>query len=147
MLSAPCWLTFSPGETCKLFHLQGNIFCSKPALDQDRNASGLLVALQPPLNHRRRRCSKGDSRDLVFSILPTVCILPLLIQIPDLRRQRQHGSVLSLDRRARSVETASSLAFESIDGNAVEVRKVELDRKSTRLNSSHSGESRMPSSA
>ena len=37
----------------------------------------------------------------------------------------------------------------SIDGSSVRVVHVsfDLDRKSTRLNSSHSGESRMPSSA
>lgn len=87
---------------------------------------GPLAALQPPPLHGGRRCSKSDSRDLVLGVFTTACILPLLIQIPDLRRQRQHGRILSLDRRARSVETASSLAFESIDRNAVEVRKVEF---------------------
>ena len=50
-----------------------------------------------------------------------------------------------------------SIAFQPIDGIRAPDRNVELtgklryvirqDRKSTRLNSSHSGESRMPSSA
>ena len=46
-----------------------------------------------------------------------------------------------------------SFAFEAdmwnhaIKGNMFKLTKVFRDRKSTRLNSSHSGESRMPSSA
>ena len=46
---------------------------------------------------------------------------------------------------------ADTIEFEMIDGGEYELSNIyrdwETDRKSTRLNSSHSGESRMPSSA
>ena len=56
--------------------------------------------------------------------------------------QAPHASRLSLRGIVKAFGTNTVL-----HGIDLDVREGEIDRKSTRLNSSHSGESRMPSSA
>ena len=53
----------------------------------------------------------------------------------------------SNDHSARVWGVVDKELRRTLEGHSAEVKSATLDRKSTRLNSSHSGESRMPSSA
>ena len=56
----------------------------------------------------------------------------------------QYEKIKTLITSTRLIREATDLGIRNISGA---YRDWETDRKSTRLNSSHSGESRMPSSA
>ena len=93
--------------------------------------SDLLAALLPPLVQSRLRRGKRNSRHLLRCRFTTSCIDPLLVQVHELRRQRQHRRIFSLYCRARSIETAASLAAELIHGDSVEVLEIETVRVAT----------------
>ena len=67
--------------------------------------------------------------------------LPLVLDVADIRRIMGISRVSAYEL----VHTPGFPAFRS--GRLIKVSKKALDRKSTRLNSSHSAKSRMPSSA
>ena len=63
----------------------------------------------------------------------------------DRREVDQHGAVLPYPVEASVVRVVALVHVDVVD--AVARQEAEVDRKSTRLNSSHSQQSRMPSSA
>ena len=77
-------------------------------------------------------------------ILPQFVILPLAVLLVWLALARGISPLNELQRRIRSRESSD---LSPIDEQRVPDEVAPLDRKSTRLNSSHSQQSRMPSSA
>ena len=63
---------------------------------------------------------------------------------PDMNALMRQAQKMQDDMKAKQAELEAAEYTGSASGEMVTVR---IDRKSTRLNSSHSGQSRMPSSA
>ena len=68
----------------------------------------------------------------------------LIAYLPDANGLKEGGSVMVAGQLAGTV---SKIDFLPVDNDTTRNLKLTLDRKSTRLNSSHGGISRMPSSA
>ena len=94
----------------------------------------------------------GTVIDLVATIVAIVGLLAAvgyggyLFMLQSVAGKRPGASHLAADARGR-LPLAGGLVLVTLVGLLLTGGGVPLDRKSTRLNSSHSGESRMPSSA
>ena len=69
-----------------------------------------------------------------------------------LKREVKIGNVTIGGKNPIAVQTMLNVPVEDIEGNVAQAKRCEaagcqIDRKSTRLNSSHQPQSRMPSSA
>ena len=127
------------GITNELITLEGYFKDSgKPVIDKKTKQPKLL---EDPQYILFRKCLRGDSTDNVFSAFPgvrekgTKNKVGIMEAFADRHKQGFHYNNLMLQRW--------------LDHEGVEqrVRDCYEDRKSTRLNSSHSQQSRMPSSA
>ena len=91
---------------------------------------GAVVAAAPAYNVRRECPAPGDVVILLGG-----------------RTGRDGIGGATGSSKSHNLKSLSTMASEVQKGNAPEERKIQRDRKSTRLNSSHWNKSRMPSSA
>ena len=85
----------------------------------------------------------------MLPILLMFVVLYFLMIRPQMKRQKEHKAMLDALQKGDEVVTAGGVLgkVSKIADAYVTVEVANKDRKSTRLNSSHSQQSRMPSSA
>ena len=79
----------------------------------------------------------------VFALISIVSLVLLIVTMVKLKKMRQNYRLFMNGKTAENLEDAMLDHFAKIK----ELVELTEDRKSTRLNSSHSSQSRMPSSA